>query len=265
MRVVPSKGTPHHENDWRRFFEIINGNSWLYGLDASYSPAALSLALTEGWATINGYYIGAATNDLQTALPPRSIRYIYLYLSVANRGRNAVRARLVALAEPQNFFDAILLYKVITDSAGVTAVQDLRIKELANRYAIADLTLPSDVFDSVSLDALTERTVTGTTETEVKQLKVANSGTALLTCQLKRSSGTGTLNVYTTSGGGAPVGTSTATAGTYATKTLAICINAGDIVSVKLKASGASYTVTIKDVRLQYKLGIPPAPSVLLD
>lgn len=264
MRVVPNKGQPHHENDWKRFFEVINGNSWLHGLDASYSSSSLTFGLTTGGSTIIGYYISAANGDLAVLLPARSIRYVYLFLSTANRGRNAIRARLVALEEQQQFFDAILLYQVTTDSVGVTTVTDLRVKELDGRYAYAgEGILPP--YQAIFIDAPTERSVTGTVETEVKSFQMSHAGTALLTCQMKRSAGTGTLNIYTATGGGTPVATLQTIVGTYESKTAAIPFEAGDTVSVKLVASNASYTAYVQNVSISYRLGIPPAPAVLLD
>lgn len=265
MRVTPNKGASILERDWAEVFKMVQGNTYLSGFTASYTSASLLFDLTAGSAVINGRVITATvTGNLAVTVKANAIRYIYLYLETGNYGLNAITAKLVAVEEELQFSDALLLYKVTTDAVGIVTVTDMRVKSLAYRLAHCGSSLVAP-YDSVSLSANTERTVTGTTETEVKRYSVDEPGTATLTCEMKRSLGTGTLKVYTTTGGATAVATITATTNTYASKVLNFAVAPGDTISVKLVSSSGSYVTYIQNAVLSYRLGIPMAPAVLID
>lgn len=265
MRVVPSKGEAVLERDWAEAFKMVQGNTYISGFTASYSGSSLTFQLEAGVATIKGRIIAAAaTGDLSVALRANTNRYIYLLLRMSNYYLNAIEARLVAYEEEQQFMDAVLLYYVKTNDTGISTVTDLRVKSLAYRFVHCGSVLVSP-YDSVSLAANTERSVTGTSETEVKSFSIQHPGTVTLTCEMKRSLGTGTLKVYTTSGGASPVATITATTNTYVSKTLNFAVAPGDTISLKLVSSSGSYITYIRNAVLSYRLGIPMAPAVLID
>lgn len=264
MRITPDKGTSILERDFADAFKMINDNSYLSGLDASYSSSSLVFSVTAGAAIVAGHVITAsATGDLSITLEPNRNRYIYLMLRTGNSGLNALEARLVAREEMMQFSDGVLLYLVKTGLTGVTAVSDLRVTSLDNRYAHAGSALPSP-HEAVSLAAATERSVTGTTEVEVKRFQVQHEGTVTLVFDTKRSAGTGTINVYTTSGGETAVASTTTIKTTYETKTLTFAVKPGDIVTIKLKSSASNYVTYIKNAVIAYYLGIPAAPAELV-
>ena len=265
MRVTPQKGGAILERDFAEAFKLINGNSWLSGMEADYASDSFVFSLTAGVAVVAGRLITTtATTDLSVTLKANQVKYVYLYLKTAHYGLNATGARLVAYDEEQQFIDAILLYEVKSNNAGISLVTDRRVKSLSYRYAHAGSGLASP-YDSVSLAANTERTVTGTTETEVKRFSVGHEGTVQVTFDMKRSAGTGTCKIYTTSGGATAVATLTATTNTYASKTAPIPVIPGDEVIIKLVSSSPSYTTYIRNVALSYRLGMPHAPAVLTD
>lgn len=265
MHVTPSKGEALLERDWAEAFKMVQGNTYLSGFTASYSAASFVFQVEAGKAIINGRIItSTATADLSVTLKANEAKYVYLYLKSGNYGLNATGARLAAFEDEQQFVDAVLLYYVKASSAGISTVTDMRVKSLAYQFAHCGSALVSP-YDSVSLSANTERSVTGTTETEVKSFSIEHPGTVTLTCEMKRSLGTGTLKVYTTSGGATAVATITATTNTYASKTLNFTVAPGDTIRLKLVSSSGSYVTYIQNAVLSYRLGIPMAPAILID
>lgn len=264
MRATPIKDTAILERDFADVFSMINGNSYLSGFTASYSGSSFVFELEAGTAVVLGRIITTtATGDLTVTLTPNTNRYIYLFLRTGNRGGNALEARLVAYEEEQQFIDAILLYYVKAGSAGITTVTDMRVKSLAYRYA--HCTALQSPHDNVSLSANTERSVTGTTETTVKEFSIQHPGTVVMTCEMKRTFGTGTMKVYTTSGGATVQATTTATTNVYASKTVYFAVVPGDTITIKLVSSSGTYITYIKNVQIAYDLGIPMAPATMRD
>lgn len=264
-KVIPAKGQNIHEEDFALIYGMIADNTLLSGLAPSYSSSSLVLSLETGDAVIKGRLISSSVSgDFQLTLPANSIKYIYLWLETSNCGRNAAGARLIAVADRLEFADAILICQATTSETGVSNLVDMRMMSVINKYAHAGSGLNAP-YDAMSLSAPTERTVTGTTETEVKSFRIEHPGTVRIDCEMNRSAGTGTCKVYTTSGGVTPVATLTATTTTYTAKSYSFPVQIGDIVSIKLVSSYSTYTTRIRNVVLSYRFGPPMAPAVLLN
>lgn len=255
---------------WPSFNGHLESSGLTVYLDYYYSSPKYDFLTS---AIVNGYAVTpGSSSDLAVTLPANSLSYVYFVLDMAGGGTNTISQRLVYYNSPAYASNAMLIAEVVTDASSVsTTTYRLPTRWQGVQAYPAIVSVGPYALTIIVLDANTERTTTDTTGELVKQFCVEYAGVYTFSCELKNASlATTTCYVYAASTGDTH-GTSTAqltftdTNATYTTNTGTLALSEGDVVSVYLKTSNATYAGYIDQVSIVCYACVPLAPAFQIE
>lgn len=206
-------------------------------------------------------------SDLSVTLPANSLSYVYLVMDMAGGGTNTIGQRLVYYDKLTFMTNGVLLATAVTSATAVTTLTHYVPIRPQNEQVYPGDDMGVTMYPAYPPAANTERTTTDTTGELVKQFCVEYAGVYTFSCDLKNQSlATTTCYVYAASTGDTH-GTSTAqltftdTNATYTTNTGTLALSEGDVVSIYLKTSNATYAGYIDQVSIVGYACVPLAPA----